>query len=228
MRILLKLSKWLYKAVDIVFPKFCVSCKKEGKFLCEDCFGKIKINKNPVFIANEALVFNKFFIPCSYHKNDILKKALHLMKYKFYKDLCGDLAVLLTDMFNKYPLSEGTILVPVPLHKKRLRYRGFNQSEEIAKHVSEKLNLQVVALLIREKETVSQATLNREGRLKNVEKAFTINPRISPARNTPILLIDDVCTTMSTIKCAAEALQKDGFKNIMGCAIARAELDKNI
>jgi len=222
------LLKWLYKAVDIIFPKFCVVCKKEGKFLCDDCFRKIKINNCPVFIFKEAPVFNKFFIPCSYHKNDILKKGLHLMKYKFYKDLCGDLAPLIVDIFGKFPLPEGTILVPVPLHKKRLKYRGFNQSEEISKYIGGKLNLKVINLLIRERETISQATLNREQRLKNVNEAFKINPQISYDKNTPVLLIDDVCTTMSTIKSTAEVLQKNGFKTIMGSAIARAELDKNL
>jgi ComF family protein len=202
-----------------IFPYICISCKKEGAFLCEECFSKIKKYGNPVFEKDFKII-----IPCPYHKNRVLAQAIHRMKYTFYKDLSKPLAELFIETLQKFPLPRNTHIVPIPLHKKRERFRGFNQSRLLANHIGEKCKFPVIDLLIRVKQTKSQAKLCREERLQNLKNAFSLNPTIeSPSKNTPLLIIDDICTTFTTLTQAAKTLQKNGFDVVFGAAIAHAE-----
>ena len=216
------LSKFIYSAIDFIFPKFCIECKKEGEFLCEECFLKIRKYENMVFKNIDNGIFNKIIIPCPFHKNPILRKSLHAMKYKFYKDISKILARLIAQALAKTNIPDDAVLVPMPLHKKRLKFRGFNQTEELAKHTI----LPVCNLLIRTKQTKSQATLSKKERIENTKNAFAINPQNNVSKNSTIILLDDVCTTFSTIKSAAFTLQKNGFSKIIACAAAYAELDQ--
>jgi competence protein ComFC len=210
-----------YRAIDYLFPKACIECKKEGDFLCDECFLKIRKYPTAVFKNIEPGLFEKIIIPCPFHKNPILRKSLHALKYKFYKDISEKLAKLFCDL-EKEIGSSGKVIVPMPLHKKRLKFRGFNQSEELAKH----LGIPVCNLLIRMKHTKAQAKLSKKERLENTKDAFLINPLIHVPKSTTIILIDDVCTTFSTMKSAAFTLQKKGFSKIIACAVAYAELDQ--
>ncbi|MBN1494896.1 ComF family protein [Candidatus Peregrinibacteria bacterium] len=224
-----KIRDFFYRLVDCIFPKFCIECKKEGEFLCEECFNKIRKFKNPEFKNIDSGLFKMIIIPCPFHKNPVLRKGLHAMKYKFYKEICGILAMLIKEAINgicELKAAERLIIVPMPLHKKRIKFRGFNQAEELAKHTG----LPVFNLLIRIKQTKSQATLTKTQRMQNIKDAFCINPKIPPdtvSKNTTIILLDDVCTTFSTIRSAALALQKNGFRKIIACAAAYAELHQN-
>jgi len=192
--------------------------------LCNECFNKIIKFESAVFKNIEPELFKMIIIPCPFHKNPVLRKALHCMKYKFYKEISGIIAKLLHDPLNKI---YGSIIVPMPLHKKRLKYRGFNQAEELAKHTG----MPVCNLLIRQKQTKAQATLTKKERIENTKDAFSINPKFLQStvlKDKTIILLDDVCTTFSTIKSAAFTLQKNGFGKIIACAMAYAELHKKI
>ncbi len=208
----------LQQFIDIVFPKHCISCEEEGSFLCNNCFKQIKKFKNPV-MKHPPNPFKKVIIPCPYHKNPILSKAVHRMKYSYYKDISKDLARLLTDALKEVKLPRNTHLVPIPLHRKRENFRGFNQSELLAFNI----NFPVVNLLTRSKETQIQANLKRSDRLKNLQNAFTINPHIENLpKTTPLLLIDDICTTFTTVTQAAKVLQKNGYDVLLTGALALA------
>ncbi|MFC1810668.1 ComF family protein [Patescibacteria group bacterium] len=160
--------------------------------------------------------FKKLFIPCYLHQNPILRKAVHKLKYSFYKDISKNLASL----FDHFKLPENAQIVPIPLHKKRLKYRGFNQAEILA----ENLGRPITNLLIRIKKTKSQATLSKYDREKNIKKSFVLNPEISLPKNTQLIIIDDICTTFSTMNEAAITLKKAGFELIYGMALAHCEL----
>lgn len=210
--------------LDWIFPKQCICCNKEDEFICKNCYSKIKLSHSPIRIFQETHgLIQKFYIPCEYHGNKVLKKSVHLMKYKFYKDISEELAQLFVNLFKKYALPVNTFLIPIPLHKQRLKYRGFNQSHEIAKHISAKCNIPICDLLLRVKETKQQAESTRNQRIKNMKNAFVINPEKSIPKTSKILLIDDICTTLSTLKEAALTLQNNGYKIIFGAALARAE-----
>ena len=207
----------------LFFPPACVSCKAEGTFFCDVCLGKISLMKdmrreNPL----EDGLIQAIYTPCDYHSNRPLQKALHGLKYNYYKDVSKPLAEILQKSFRINPPPPGTHLVPIPLHKKREAFRGFNQAELLAEHLSGLTGYSFSKMLKREINTVSQATLNREQRLKNMINAFEIDAENAPPKNTPIMLVDDVCTTLSTFKSAAQTLQKHGYRIILCTALAQA------
>lgn len=209
---------FIKKLIDIIFPKRCISCDTEGSFLCNDCFKKIKKYKNPV-LEEPHDPFKKIIIPCPYHRNPILSKAIHRMKYSYYKDLSENLSALLSEAFKKISLPQNTHIVPIPLHKKRKSFRGFNQSVLLAQN----LNIPIIELLIREKETRIQASLKRNDRLHNLQGAFEMNYSIKvPEKDTPLLILDDICTTFTTVTHAAKVLQKNGYNVLLIAALARA------
>lgn len=196
----------LDKILNLIFPPFCINCQKEGSLLCDVCFKQIKIT------------YPKPLIPCSFHKNPILRKAIHKFKYSYYKDLSKPLSKLLNP-------PKDAIIVPIPLHKKRLSFRGFNQSQALVDQLPNR-NLK---LLKRIKKTSSQAKLNKKERQKNIKDSFEINPKVAlPPKSSVLILLDDVCTTFSTINEAALTLKKNGYNSVYAMALAFAELKTNL
>jgi len=192
----------LNKILNFLFPPTCINCNTEDEFLCENCLNQIKIT------------YPKSNIPCSFHKNPILRKAIHKFKYSFYKDLAKPLSKLLNPQ-------KDAIIVPIPLHKKRLSFRGFNQSEELAKNLPNK----TINLLQRVKKTSSQAKLSKIERQNNIKGSFMINPRVDmPPKSSTLILLDDVCTTFSTMNEAALTLKKNGYNIVHTMALAYSEL----
>ena len=160
----------------------------------------------------------------------IVKKLIYNFKYKPYlsdlKNLLVDLlheGIIQNEAFskiyqdNRYSL----LLAPIPLHPSRLRTRGYNQSEVLAKGLAEKLNLPLVSLLERIKKTVSQVGLERKKRLENISGAFSITSDILISQYSNIFLVDDVLTTGATLLEAANVLKRNGIKKVWGIALAR-------
>lgn len=128
-------------------------------------------------------------------------------------------ADLLLENLNK--IKNDYVLMPVPLHKSRLRKRGFNQAFEIAKELAKTSNLELDTSLIRVKNTQMQAQLKFKERTKNVKNAFEINKVMT---NKKIILIDDVMTSGNTLKECANTLTKAGVEDIQILVFARKSL----
>ena len=113
------------------------------------------------------------------------------------------------------------MVVPVPLFPKRNRTRGYNQSELLAKNFAPRVGLTAdTKSLVRIKNTVSQTTLGRMGRLANMKGAFSCkNP--AAVKGKTVLLIDDVATTGATLEGCAAALKAAGAKKVMAYTFAR-------
>ena len=113
------------------------------------------------------------------------------------------------------------LLIPVPLHPKRLRWRGFNQSVVLAREVSRAWNIPLdPAVLVRSKETPPQTQLSEEDRRRNVRDAFTLNPAKSVAGKT-VLLVDDIYTSGATVNACSRALLGGGVKEVQVLTLAR-------
>jgi len=241
--------------MDLLFPKFCLGCKKEGTYLCDDCRGLLDINEfnhclcdRPTTLSsnsksgkcskcqNKALSGLYFALP--YKESHITKILIHQFKYKPYlKDLAETLSSILIEHFiktgaNTNEIWENSVLVPVPIHIKKFRERGYNQSEELAEELSKVLKIPVISdYLIKTKSTESQMKLSKIEREKNLESAFCVrhsreggNPDLARSDLTKfskIFLVDDVYTTGSTMAECAKTLKKSGIKNIWGIALAR-------
>lgn len=150
----------------------------------------------------------------------IVRKAIHHLKYYDLKTISKDLAKILYDYIT-YNKLEYEVIIPVPLHKKRLRHRGYNQSLLIARELGKLANNDVLTdVLFRVKEGVSQArTTGVQQRVKNVKDAFSCNEH--SIKNCKVILIDDVCTSGATLESCARALKAAGAESVWGLTIAR-------
>lgn len=140
-------------------------------------------------------------------KKGRVQPLIHSLKYHSDTHAGNYLGRKMAENMKNAPLfSDIEVLVPVPLHPKRLQLRGYNQSEVIAKGMAEVLGISVVAdNLIREVATATQTKKSREARWQNVKNIFTVS-RPAQFEGKHILLIDDVITTGSTIEACAQAL----------------------
>lgn len=212
--------------LDLLFPKSCLGCRKEGTYLCQDCFALIEISDR---VFTESKEITAVFFAADY-ENLLVKKLIRNFKYQpFAKDLAKILASVIIIYFQnleKQPSfledKNDFILVPIPTHKKRLRWRGFNQAEEIAKILSARWKIPLVNdALIKTRKTLPQLNLPQEIRKKNVQGVF-LCPTPELVKEKKIILVDDVFTTGATMEEAARALKKGNPKEIYGIVVAKA------
>jgi ComF family protein len=205
------LNKCFEAILDFVFPKICVNCSEEGFHLCPKCASKItKIKTNHCLfcqrIAPRGICSKcKPKLPVEgiyslgYYRDPILRQAIQELKYQGIRDIAKSLCEIYSSVIQELKLPENSILIPVPLHKTRSNERGFNQSQLIAKCLSENSHWQLQTnLIVRTKNTQPQAKLSPKDRESNIQNAFLLNKNSVIPPN--IILIDDVITTGSTIK----------------------------
>ena len=148
--------------------------------------------------------------------SDGAREAVHALKYGGLPRIADDLAAAITGV--TLPTDEASVLVPIPLAPKRLRERGYNQSEALARALSHLWRIPVVDVLVRSRETATQTALTPETRLANVAGAFRTSTRPPPTA----VLVDDVFTTGATLAEAARALEQAGARTIFGVTFGRA------
>jgi ComF family protein len=149
-----------------------------------------------------------------------MRKAIHEFKYRNLKAISSCLAELLADYLRTNPIP-GEVLVGVPLHFRRLRERGYNQSSLLARELGRRIGLPVVEdCLVRVKQAQPQVrALDVEERRRNVDDAFLC--RDEKLGGKQVVLIDDVCTSGATLESCAVALKKKGATSVWGLTLAR-------
>lgn len=224
--------------VDLLFPTACVGCDSFGPWLCEDCSKNIGIPIDICIFCNEKTLHGITCGDCRKHnklsgiisvggyKNPILRNAVHTLKFSGVRDMAEPLGDLLAKSILQTLGSDlsGFTLVPLPLHKKRERERGFNQSALLANRISSLLSLPVANILVRKKATTPQASLDSKMvnlRQENIADAFIINPEFKEKIPSKIIIVDDVATSGSTITEATKVLSEKGAKEIWGAVICR-------
>lgn len=160
-----------------------------------------------------------------------MRVAISRLKYKFITDLIEDLFVLMKHVIRTknqfkylkhfFPKNK-TILIPIPLYWQRENWRGFNQSKLLGEKLADYFHWQLGDdVLIRQRATQAQVELKAKQRQRNIKKAFKVVPDIEIPQDFKVLLFDDVWTTGSTLKEAAQVLKKAGFKKVYGLTICR-------
>lgn len=234
-----RVCNWLS---DLIFPIQCIGCGKFGDYVCRGCLGAISIKKpfecigckrntpfgQTCFLCAKTNSIDQLLIVADY-KNSLVEKSLKFLKYRFISDLERPLSVLMKKYLKWMTLDKkfnvfqaNPLLIPVPLHPRRLNWRGFNQSELLAKDIADTFQMEMADDVIeRTVNTIPQADVKeREERLKNLNGIFRVKNGTSIA-GREILLIDDVCTTGTTLNECAKVLKANGASRVVGLVVAR-------
>jgi competence protein ComFC len=211
---------WLYNFIlSLIFPTYCAGCYRLGNFVCGKCYDKIEFHAIPVNLILEPLFLDQV-ISAARYKNPI-NSLLYLMKYK---NVIGVARFFGQFLFDTTLFPAVDVITSVPLHKQRQRERGFNQAAVIAKEFARLANRPYAEILIKSKKTSTQAkTATKLKRLHNLDNAFFIHPKWKQTAQqlpTSVLIIDDVCTTGTTLNQCAKVLKNAGVKQVFGLVVA--------
>ena len=235
----------LNSIIKLIFPPKCPLCEKiveEDETLCKDCWEKIKFIKEPFcdkcsspldykasskVICAHCLQTKPLYIKLrsAVVYNSFVSKII--FKFKFYDKihLKRFMAKVMVNAAQDI-IKDIDILIPIPLHKKRLIFRKYNQSLLLAEEIAKITNKQVIYnFLYKNKHTIPQVKLKQKDRIKNIKGKFSINKNylkeIDKYTNLNFALIDNVVTTGSTIKECIKVLNKVGIKNVYVISFAK-------
>lgn len=200
------------RLIDLIYPKRCLGCRQPGGYLCSDC---------TVDLGYSRWVTPKIMAVFPYR--GIIKKALIALKYRYVSDLTQELSGAVARRLigkNWFPWSN-PVLVPIPLHPKKERVRGFNQAAEVGQLVARAMKWNYYSNLLQRKlATPPQVGLKGQDRCQNVRGAFVVDPKYQVPKSTCLIVFDDVVTTGSTLKEAMKVMTKCGYKKVYGLAVA--------
>jgi len=201
---------------DLVAPSRCAACDSVVRRLaafCPACAATVERAAPPS--DDEPIA--------AFAYGGALAVAITRMKYDRRPDLARPLGHLFANaLATRVTTLEGALVVPVPLHPMRLAERGFNQSALLARHACAHLGGDFSPrALVRVRDTGRQASLDRAGRLRNVDDAFLAR-RPERVEGRRVLLVDDVTTTGATLRACAQALRNAGALEVASAVVARA------
>lgn len=208
---------------NLIFPKLCCACNnallKNENIICITCsvslpktnFHKDKENPvNKVFWGRVKVeMATSFYL---FSKKSKVQNLLHHLKYKGVKEVGSVIGKLIGyDLNESEDFKKVDFIVPVPLHKNKLKKRGYNQSEWIAKGVSDAMKIAInTETLYRKEDSQTQTKKTRYKRWENVEEIFGVSNNMLNGKN--VLLVDDVVTTGATLEACAQVLIKQNCK----------------
>lgn len=210
--------------LDLVYPNICQGCGesllKHERYICTNCLFSVprtKFHRKRQNLVSE-LFFGKINFEfatafCYFHKKGVLQNMIHSLKYKGVKEVGEVLGKEFATDLSKSMFENIDVIVPVPLHPKRERQRGYNQSEWIGIGLAEVLGKELdTTTIIRKVHTETQTKKNKEERWDNVKDIFKITDT-KALENKHVLVIDDVITTGATIEsCASKVLEAKNAK----------------
>lgn len=211
---------WWTRILDFISPRLCDVCGRRlsptERSLCSVCL--LHLPRTTYQFTPEDNPMAQLFwhlIPIEraaalifYEPHSEIAQLVYAMKYRNRPDIGEDMGRLMANEMQIAHFFDGIdMLLPVPLSRKRLKQRGYNQSEELARGISDVLHLPIVTNAVRRKHFIqSQTQLNRYERQENVMDMFELHDD-RQLKGHHVLLIDDICTTGSTLMACAETLR---------------------
>ncbi len=210
--------QWFLDLLMLFFPSNCLLCGKRlhvpGAILCFEC--EINMPKTGYGDRYNNPVSEIFWgrVPVRagtslfrFEKGSAYQTLLHDLKYRGNRKAGLYLGRLLGQELKHTVFSDCDLIIPVPLHRRRLRQRGYNQSDIIARGASEITGIPVIShLLGRKKRSRSQTSMSRQDRFENMSTAFTLDNFTHDLHDKKILIIDDVITTGATLEACSQVL----------------------
>ncbi len=231
------IGDWAHKLgrglLDLFYPPFCVGCGRAGEMYCFACRDSVLRIRPPLCPrCGRPQAAAGTCRECALEPPSVdgirsvavfdgaLRGAIHQFKYSYVRDLAAPLGDFLVSYWQETPL-DADVIVPVPLHVRRIRERGYNQAALLAQRMGSALGMPVYRdCLRRSRYTESQTRLSARERSRNVKDAFTCaGTGIQGAR---VLLVDDVCTTGATLGACGRALAQGGARSVWALTVARA------
>ena len=231
-----QLSGWLRRGLDLLFPPRCVACSQVGSWFCVACQTSVERVSPPICShCGQPLPPSVTGPLCSRCRttslpldgirsvaihDGALRHAIHHLKYRHRRELADTLGRLLAAYWQEANLP-ADLVIPVPLHAGRMEERGYNQAALLARGLVAHIPLAVNETdFIRTRETSPQVGLGASERVSNVRDAFAwVGDELDGAS---VLLIDDVCTTGSTLGACALPLRQAGVGSVWALTLARA------
>ncbi len=229
------IKQWGHDLIGLLFPNLCNACGiplfQNEPIICTKCLYDLPFTDYHLHAGNRVakqlwgrLPINAAMAMLYFRKGGKVQNLIHNLKYNNKTDVGVFLGNLLGDRLKTSgAYQEIDLIIPVPLHHKKLRKRGYNQSTYIAQGVAEKMEIPFTETqLIRHVETDSQTKKNRYNRYENMQSVFSVtNPK--EILNKRILLIDDVITTGATLEACAVTLLENGAGQVSISTLAFAE-----
>lgn len=198
---------WSHYLLSYLFPITCSGCGAWDSHLCTACQAK-------AFTPGVFQLSNSTIWYLGYYQNKILQTGIQDYKYHGIRELHNIFGKTLAQII---PAASYDFVIPTPLHAKRLRDRGYNQTELLAKH----LGIPLLPVLQKTISTTPQAELNRQARLQNISNTISYNAKlVQLLSGKKVLLIDDVYTTGSTMAAGRTLLYHLGAQRVDGAVIA--------
>ncbi len=213
--------------LDALFPRRCVGCGCYDTWACASCVQEHRNVECLDLLTADAQSAATSIITIGLYSNPFWRELVQLLKFHNVRSLSEALtqelaATLWHYMQQQTHPQQPTVLVPIPLHKRRLRERGFNQATVVAERLSDHTDWPVLEqLLLRTHYTPSQTTLSHEEREQNIAHAFSYTSAELSLHGVHVILVDDVVTTGSTALEAAQTLQELEPASVHIVAIAR-------
>ncbi len=204
--------------LGLLFPTTCLGCSRPGEIICYDCLDQI-----PPSLDESTEIKARFA-----YSNDLIRHSIHKFKFggKFamHRALAMHLSELIVEDLAETLEFESfaqPIVIPIPMTRKKVRERGYNQAELLARTIAKILGYEFnKKALIKNRETFSQVSQkSRTGRLHNLSNSFSVSDSgLVYGRN--IILIDDVHTTGATITLARRTLEEAGANKVRAYTLA--------
>ena len=217
--------------ISLIFPQNCSGCNalliQSEKGICSSCF--IEIDRLRCTDRNKKFVFGRLEVEeyvsaFNLTKDSALHKILHNIKYRNDRKSANILGVELGKRLKQLKFNEKIeCIIPVPISKKKMKRRKFNQSEEIARGINQVMAIPVETnWLLRKNNLKSQTFSNRYQRAENVKEEYYLNKK-KTLHQKRLLIIDDIVTTGATIQSCLEAINKEEYDSIYIASVAKTK-----
>jgi len=217
--------------ISLIFPQNCSGCNavliQSEKGICSSCFIEIErlrcTDRNKKFVFGRTEV-EEYVSAFDLTKDSALHKILHNIKYRNDRKSANILGVELGKRLKQLKFNEKIeCIIPVPISKKKLKRRKFNQSEEIARGINQVMAIPVETnWLLRKNNLKSQIFSNRYQRAENVKEEYYLNKK-KTLQQKRLLIIDDIVTTGATIQSCLEAINKEEYNSIYIASVAKTQ-----